>query len=107
MLLTLAAIVWSASTLHPVNTSVASAAFPRTGARRLIDNARINVWDYTSPAGEAAASRFYEKDTLGTCLSGRGSRGVHRAEIKRASVRSTPARRGTLVYCQPEFRMET
>ena len=53
-----------------VNSSGAPAAFPRTGAKKLVDNARVTMWDYSWQPGEPAATRFYENDTIEVVVDG-------------------------------------
>jgi hypothetical protein len=46
------------------NTSGYPAAFPRPGARKLIDNDRVIVWDYTWTPGRATPVHFHDKDVV-------------------------------------------
>jgi len=39
-------------------------AFPRTGARKLIDNERVTVWDFTWTPGRPTAMHFHQNDVL-------------------------------------------
>jgi hypothetical protein len=48
----------------PANTSGLPPAFPRPGARKVLDNARIAVWDYTFKPGVSSAKHFHDKDSL-------------------------------------------
>ena len=38
--------------------------FPRDGAKRLIDNARVSVWDYTWTPGHPVPMHFHDRDTV-------------------------------------------
>jgi len=38
--------------------------FPRDGAKRLIDNERVSVWDYTWTPGRPVPMHFHDKDTV-------------------------------------------
>lgn len=50
------------------NTSGFPPAFPRSGAKKLIDNDRILVWDYRWEPGIATPMHFHDKDALVTYL---------------------------------------
>lgn len=39
-------------------------AFPREGAKRLIENARVSVWDYTWTPGKPVPLHFHDKDVV-------------------------------------------
>lgn len=39
-------------------------AFPRPGIKRLIDNNRVTVWDYTWEPGKATPMHFHDKDVV-------------------------------------------
>lgn len=39
-------------------------AFPREGARKLIDNARVAVWDFSWTPGKPTAMHFHDKDVV-------------------------------------------
>lgn len=63
----------------PLATS-APAAFPREGARNVLENARIRMWDCTWPTGAAAREVHYPTDAVevvvtGGALTSRGSDG--------------------------------
>jgi len=53
---------------HPVppiaNTTGYSLAFPRPGSKKLLENARVIVWDYTWTPGVATPMHFHDKDVL-------------------------------------------
>ena len=46
------------------NTSGFPAAFPRDGAVKLIENARVVVWDYTGAPGAGTAMHFHDRDSV-------------------------------------------
>jgi len=50
------------------NSSGLPPAFPRPGAKKLIDNERILVWDYRWAPGVATPMHFHDKDALVTYL---------------------------------------
>jgi quercetin dioxygenase-like cupin family protein len=39
-------------------------AFPREGIKKLVDNARVTVWDYTWTPGKATPMHFHAKDVV-------------------------------------------
>jgi hypothetical protein len=43
-------------------------AFPRPGSKKLIENDRVIVWDYTWTAGVATPMHFHDKDVVVTYL---------------------------------------
>ena len=53
---------------HPVapiaNTSGYPLAFPRPGAKKILENARVIVWDYTWTPGVATPMHFHDKDVV-------------------------------------------
>lgn len=53
---------------HPVapieNTSGYPLAFPRPGSKKLLENARVIVWDYTWEPGVATPMHFHDKDVV-------------------------------------------
>jgi len=53
---------------HPVapiaNTSGYPLAFPRPGAKKILENARVMVWDYTWTPGVATPMHFHDKDVV-------------------------------------------
>jgi hypothetical protein len=53
---------------HPVapiaNTSGYPLAFPRPGSKKLLENARVIVWDYTWTPGVATPMHFHDKDVV-------------------------------------------
>ena len=53
---------------HPVapieNTSGYPPAFPRPGAKKLLENERVIVWDYTWELGVATPMHFHDKDVV-------------------------------------------
>jgi hypothetical protein len=46
------------------NTSGYPNAFPRAGSKKLIDNDRVAVWDYTWRPGVPTAMHFHDKDVV-------------------------------------------
>jgi hypothetical protein len=46
------------------NRSGYADAFPREGARKLLDNERVVVWDYAWTPGKPTAMHFHDKDVL-------------------------------------------
>ena len=53
---------------HPVppieNTSGYPLGFPRPGAKKLLENERVIVWDYTWEPGVATPMHFHDKDVV-------------------------------------------
>ncbi|HWX56434.1 MAG TPA: hypothetical protein VN176_17750 [Verrucomicrobiae bacterium] len=53
---------------HPVapiaNTSGYPLAFPRPGSKKLLENARVIVWDYRWEPGVATPMHFHDKDVV-------------------------------------------
>jgi hypothetical protein len=53
---------------HPVapiaNTTGYPLAFPRPGAKKILENERVIVWDYTWTPGVATPMHFHDKDTV-------------------------------------------
>jgi hypothetical protein len=53
---------------HPVapiaNTSGYPLAFPRPGSKKILENARVIVWDYTWTQGVATPMHFHDKDVV-------------------------------------------
>jgi hypothetical protein len=53
---------------HPVppiaNTSGYPLAFPRPGVKKLLENERVIVWDYTWTPGVATPMHFHDKDVV-------------------------------------------
>jgi hypothetical protein len=53
---------------HPVppieNTSGYPLGFPRPGSKKLLENARVIVWDYTWEPGVATPMHFHDKDVV-------------------------------------------
>ncbi len=53
---------------HPVppigNTTSYPLAFPRPGAKKLLENARVIVWDYTWVPDVATPMHFHDKDVV-------------------------------------------
>jgi len=46
------------------NKSGFANAFPRAGSRKILENDRVLVWDYTWTLGQATAMHFHDKDAL-------------------------------------------
>jgi len=46
------------------NKSGYPAAFPREGSRKLLDNARVVIWDYSWTPGKPTAMHFHDKDVV-------------------------------------------
>jgi len=57
---------------HPVaplkNTTEFPNAFPRPGVKKLFDNEKITVWDYTWTPGQATPMHFHDKDAIAVYL---------------------------------------
>ena len=51
------------------NTSGYPLGFPRPGSKKLFENARVVVWDYTWQPGVATPMHFHDKDTVVVFLS--------------------------------------
>jgi quercetin dioxygenase-like cupin family protein len=51
------------------NTSGYPKAFPRPGSKKLLDNARVVVWDYTFTSGSPSPMHFHDKDVVVTYLA--------------------------------------
>lgn len=53
---------------HPVapigNTSGYPLAFPRPGSKKIFENERVIVWDYTWMLGVATPMHFHDKDVV-------------------------------------------
>jgi hypothetical protein len=53
---------------HPVasiaNTTGYPLAFPRPGSKKILENARVIVWDYTWTPGVATPMHFHDKDVV-------------------------------------------
>lgn len=47
-----------------VNSSGYPLAFPRPGSRKLLENSRVIVWDYTWTPGVATPMHFHDKDIV-------------------------------------------
>ena len=45
------------------------AAFPRPGSKKILENGRVIVWDYTWTAGKATPMHFHDKDVVVTYLA--------------------------------------
>src|SRR5262245_52028913 len=50
-------------------TSQLPAAFPREGAKQLIDNERVTVWDVTQEKGKATPMHQHKYDAVGVDLA--------------------------------------
>jgi len=50
------------------NTSGYPLAFPRPGAKKILENERVIVWDNTWAPGVAAPMHFHDKDTIAVYL---------------------------------------
>ncbi len=46
------------------NNSGYPEAFPREGSKKLIDNERVTVWDYSWAPGKATATHFHSRDVV-------------------------------------------
>jgi quercetin dioxygenase-like cupin family protein len=46
------------------NTTKYPTAFPRSGSRKLLENGKVIVWDYTWTPGEATPMHFHDKDVV-------------------------------------------
>jgi len=53
---------------HPIapieNTTGYPLAFPRPGSKKILENARVVVWDYTWSTGVATPMHFHDKDVV-------------------------------------------
>jgi hypothetical protein len=50
------------------NTSGYPLAFPRPGAKKILENEKVIVWDYSWTLGVAAPMHFHDKDTVAVFL---------------------------------------
>jgi len=50
------------------NTSGYPLAFPRPGAKKILENEKVVVWDYTWTLGVPAPMHFHDKDTVAVYL---------------------------------------
>ena len=51
------------------NTSGYPKAFPRPGAKKVLDNKRVVVWDYTFTSGTPSPMHFHDKDVVVTYMA--------------------------------------
>ena len=51
-----------------VNTSGLPDAFPREGVKKLLDNARVTIWDVTWLPGKTTPMHFHGKDAIAVYL---------------------------------------
>jgi quercetin dioxygenase-like cupin family protein len=52
-------------TVSPLqNTSGYPEAFPRPGAKKILENDRVTVWDYTFTPGQPSPMHFHSRDTV-------------------------------------------
>jgi quercetin dioxygenase-like cupin family protein len=51
------------------NTSGYPKAFPRPGSKKLLDNKRVVVWDYTFTSGTPSPMHFHDKDVVVTYMA--------------------------------------
>lgn len=52
-------------TVNPLpNTSGYPEAFPRPGAKKILENDRVTVWDYTFTPGQPSPMHFHSRDTV-------------------------------------------
>jgi quercetin dioxygenase-like cupin family protein len=51
------------------NTSGYPNAFPRPGAKKVLDNKRVVVWDYTFTSGAPSPMHFHDKDVVVTYMA--------------------------------------
>jgi quercetin dioxygenase-like cupin family protein len=51
------------------NTSGYPNAFPRPGSKKLLENKRVVVWDYTFTAGTPSPMHFHDKDVVVTYMA--------------------------------------
>jgi hypothetical protein len=52
----------------PSNTTAYPNAFPRPGSKKVLENDRVIVWDYTWTAGVATPMHYHDKDVVVTYL---------------------------------------
>jgi hypothetical protein len=57
-------------TFAPVTRPGTAAAFPREGAAKAIDNARVTEWDYVWIPGRRVETRIYERDAVEVFFDG-------------------------------------
>jgi hypothetical protein len=50
------------------NTTGYPLAFPRPGSKKVLENARVTVWDYTWSPGVATPMHFHDKDVVAVYL---------------------------------------
>ena len=48
----------------------AATAFPRAGAKNVLDNPRVRMWDYTWPPGQPVARHIHDTDTIEVFVDG-------------------------------------
>jgi hypothetical protein len=81
------------------NTSGFGPAFPRPRVKKLVDNNRVVVWDYTWVQGEPTPNHFHDKDLMIVYLADGAIRSVTPDgkatpnEFKFAEVRFNPGNR--------------
>ena len=51
------------------NTSGYPKAFPRPGSKKLLENKRVAIWDYTFTAGAPSPMHFHDKDVVVTYMA--------------------------------------
>jgi hypothetical protein len=54
----------------PFPSSSEKSAFPRDGARNVLENARIRMWDYTWKTGASTARHVHDTDTIEVFVNG-------------------------------------
>jgi len=54
---------------HRKNTSGYPNAFPRPGSKKLLENKRVVVWDYTFASGTPSPMHFHDKDVVVTYMA--------------------------------------
>jgi hypothetical protein len=57
-------------TVAPFPTASDATAFPRAGAKNVLDNARIRMWDYTWNAGTPTPRHVHDTDTIEVFVDG-------------------------------------
>src|SRR5579862_9348735 len=53
-----------------VSHSMLPPAFPREGAKGLLDNARVRMWDYTWTPGKPVSAHIHDRDSIEVYVSG-------------------------------------
>jgi hypothetical protein len=76
------------------NTSGYPLAFPRPGAKKILENEKVIVWDYTWALGVAVPMHFHDKDTVAVFLQD----GDVKSTTLDGTVTANPHTAGTASY---------